>query len=165
MDKAKIKRLKQFYETPEERRKFLKYLKSVGDYQEESKLYRYGPLLNKYAKAVIDRHMPDVKKASKEINLLQRVYSNYERVTNTQNLNNNTHIFYQVRDLTLLKRKLRKLHAVAKKRGIRITKNVNACTKRKRNSNKSFDKLLRLFIHSRRMERIIFDLFPNLSKK
>jgi hypothetical protein len=125
MDKAKIQRLKQFYETPEERRKFLKYLKNVDAIIRKNPNHTvYGPLLNKYAKAVIDRHMPDVKKARKEINLLQRVYSNYERVTNTQNLNNITHIFYQVRDLTLLTRKLRKLHADAKKRGIRITKNV-----------------------------------------
>jgi len=40
-------------------------------------------------------------------------------------LDNNTHIFYQVRDLTTRLRKLRKLHAAAKTRGIRITKNVN----------------------------------------
>ena len=125
MDKAKIQRLKQFYETPEELRKFLKYFKIVFAIIMKNPNHTvYGPLLNKYAKAVIDRHMPDVKKARKEINLLQRVYSNYERVTNTQNLNNITHIFYQVRDLTLLTRKLRKLHADAKKRGIRITKNV-----------------------------------------
>jgi len=86
----------------------------------------YGSLLNKYSKAIIDRHMPHVKKARKELDLLQKAYFSYGRVTNAQvNLDNNTHIFYQVRDLTIRLQKLRKLHDAAKKRRIRITKNVN----------------------------------------
>ena len=127
MDKAKVQKLVQMHKTAEERRKLLKYLKNIDAIIRKNPNSKvYGSLLNKYSKAVIDRHMPDVKKARKELDLLQEAYFSYGRVTNAQvNLDNNTHIFYQVRDLTTRLRKLRKLHAAAKTRGIRITKNVN----------------------------------------
>jgi hypothetical protein len=126
MDKTKIQKLKQLYKTAEERRKFLKYLKNIDAIVEKNPNYNvHGPLLDRYSKAVEDRYMPDVKKARKEISFLWRVYSSYDTVTNRGlSLNNNTRIFYQVRDLTFRIRKLRKLHSDAKKRGIRITKNV-----------------------------------------
>jgi len=127
MDKAKVQKLVKMYKTAEERRKFLKYLKNIDAIISKNPNYKvYGSLLNKYSKAIIDRHMPHVKKARKELDLLQKAYFSYGRVTNAQvNLDNNTHIFYQVRDLTIRLQKLRKLHDAAKKRRIRITKNVN----------------------------------------
>jgi hypothetical protein len=143
MDKAKVQKLTQMLKTAEERRKFLKYLKNIDAIIKNNPNNKvYGSLLNKYSKAIIDRHMPNVKKARKELHLLQQAYFSYGRVTNPRvNLDNNTHMFYQVRDLTLRLRKLRKLHDAAKKRGIRITKNVNG--KRVHKTEKELKKELR----------------------
>src|SRR6056300_747349 len=44
---------------------------------------------------------------------------------------------------------------------LRKTSTANAYIKQKRNSNKSFDDLLSLFIHSLRIELLILELFPN----
>src|SRR6056300_1359851 len=45
---------------------------------------------------------------------------------------------------------------------LRKTSTANAYIKQKRNSNKSFDDLLSLYIHSLRIELLILELFPNL---
>lgn len=125
MDQVKAKKMAQIsYTNPGERRKFLKYLKNIDGVVRKSQ--NYGPILNKYSKAIIDRHMPDVKKARKELSILQSAYNSYGRVTDSNiNLNNDTHIFYQYRKLTVLLKRMRKLHEKAKKLDIRITKNVN----------------------------------------
>lgn len=125
MDHAKIEKIAHVtYNNPVERRKFLRYIRNIDGLVRKSE--NHARALNRYSQAVTDRHMPDVKKARKELSILQNAYGIYNRVTDLKiSLNNNTHMFYQYRKLTLLLKKMRKLHEKAKKRGVRITKNLN----------------------------------------
>jgi len=124
MDTLTLKKAAETYKRHETRRRFLRYLKNVHTIIQKNS--NYGAALNKYSNAIRDRHMPDVKKAREEVLLLRDAYYTYGRVADTNiNFNNDTRIFYQVRNLTAQLQRVKELRDRAKKRGVRVTKNVN----------------------------------------